>query len=108
MQNFTYWSIHVIWIPAFIRRATARLTSADLWAFNGILVLVFGLGIAAWSASQPEEIPSFYIVRWQQSGKCSVMVAPPENGNFRLIWHGNLRLSANEKLKEFMRMKRCS
>jgi hypothetical protein len=70
------------------------------------IVFVF-LGIIIWSSTRPVEIPTYYIVKWAGSGKCSVISERPEKGDYRLIWYSGLRESIDAKLKEFNRLKKC-
>jgi hypothetical protein len=88
-------------------RALSRLSPARLWALLGVLVALSGVAIGVWSATRPVETPSYYIVRWNQSGKCSIVTEQPDRVDYRLVWYGNLHESASQKFKEFMQMKRC-
>jgi len=85
----------------------SRLSAGQTCLIAAILLLLSGGAIGLIAAFRTEEIPSYYIVRWNDSGKCSVITEQPPQGRGRLIWLGNLRVSADDKLREFMRAKRC-
>ncbi len=85
----------------------SRLSTTQTWIVAGMLLLLSGIAIGLISAFRTEEVPAYYIVRWNNSGKCSVVSEQPEQGRGRLLWLGNLRVSADDKLREFMRLRKC-
>lgn len=94
-------------VAVVFRRALPRLSAAQWWVLTALLLVSAGTGLGVWAAMRPVDVPMLYIVRWNHSGKCTIAAEPPEGANFRLLWTGNLRQSANDKLREFMRGKRC-
>ena len=62
-----------------------------------------------WVAAAPEaHSPTHYVVRWENTGMCTVVRERPTDGRkFKIVWFTTLKKVANRKATEFKETGKC-
>lgn len=67
------------------------------------------VGTVVWSASGPEYSPTYYVVKWNATGLCTVVDDRPEDRRkFKTMWFTTLKSVAARKAKELHETGRCA
>jgi hypothetical protein len=68
------------------------------------------VGGVLWVAAAPEAYsPTHYVVRWENTGMCTVVRERPteEDRKFKIVWFTTLKKVANRKATEFKETGKC-
>lgn len=91
-----------------ISGAAMRALSEYRYAIGaGMGVLV--IGSVVWAAAGPKYAPTFYIVKWERTGLCTVVDdRPADRRKFKTMWFTTLKSVATRKAKELHETGRCA
>lgn len=91
------------------RRQSRQSTSVPRYAVILWAITLITVGFGVWAIGRGDgPPPAYYVVKWEPSGKCSVVTEQPENGRGKLLWFSLLYESAARKSKEFRKNLRCT
>ncbi len=67
------------------------------------------IGGALWVAALPEPYsPTHYVLKWKNTGLCTVVRERPEERNkYKIVWFTTLKRVAYRKAKEFKKSGKC-
>lgn len=70
---------------------------------------VVTVGGVVWAASGPEYSSTYYVVKWNSTGLCTVVDDRPEDRRkFKTMWFTTLKSVADRKAKELHENGRCA
>ncbi|MDH3239161.1 MAG: hypothetical protein OEO83_00700 [Alphaproteobacteria bacterium] len=70
---------------------------------------VVTIGGVVWAASAPEYSPTYYVVKWNSTGLCTVVDdRPDDRRTFKTMWFTTLKSVASRKAKELHENGRCA
>lgn len=91
---------------ALIARRLAALSLRQRWILAGFAMVILMASIGTWAALRKDIMPAYFIVK-KWGGRCVIVTEQQTDPEARLLWFGNLRVSAEDKLREYVRGKRC-
>lgn len=70
---------------------------------------VVTIGGVVWAASGPEYASTYYVVKWNRTGLCTVVDERPEDRRtFKTMWFTTLKSVATRKARELHEKGRCA
>ncbi len=81
----------------------AKRCAAALWS-----VAVLAVGFGLWAVLRDPGPPAYYVVKWPESGKCTVTRERPGQTGVRILWFSTLEQSAERKTRELRENLRCA
>lgn len=88
-------------------RAGSRLETVQRWAIAAWAVAFVAMGLGLWAVQRDDGPKTYYVVKRLDSGRCTVMTAPPENGESKTLWFSTMQRSALAKVRELKREQSC-
>ncbi len=86
--------------------ALARLAPHRLKVAAGLGAVL--IGAVVWGAASPAYSTTFYIVKWNRTGLCTVVDERPEDRRrYKTMWFTTFQKVADQKMREFKETGRC-